>query len=115
MTDNGDTILLTGENLISPASGTFLSETTNGVFTYDLVTNLDIANFVTFDTFTLGNTPESANLPTTSSGPTIYYKMRGYYVDGSTYETYILTGTPTGFPPSGHTLTNICIISTWQE
>ena len=49
-------------------------------------------------------------------GPTIttYYKMRGYYVAGSVYETWVVTEAPSITPPSGHTLSNVVIISTWQ-
>jgi len=49
-------------------------------------------------------------------GPTVttYYKMRGYYVAGAVYETWVVTGDPSVTPPSGHTLTNVVIVSTWQ-
>lgn len=50
-------------------------------------------------------------------GPSLinYYKMRGYYVAGSTYETYVVTGSPSTTPPSGHTLIDVAIVSEWQE
>ena len=44
-----------------------------------------------------------------------YYKMMGYYVSGSTYETYVVNGVPSPIPPSGHTLVDVIIISSWQE
>jgi len=45
---------------------------------------------------------------------TTYYKMRGYYVVGSIYETYVVINNPNTPPPSGHTLIDIAIVSTWQ-
>ena len=47
------------------------------------------------------------------SSATTYYKMRGYYVIGSVYEVYVVTGSPSSTPPSGHTLTNVAVIDTW--
>lgn len=47
-------------------------------------------------------------------GITTYYKMRGYYVVGAVYETYVVTGSPSSTPPSGHTLIDVVIVSTWQ-
>jgi hypothetical protein len=44
---------------------------------------------------------------------TIYYKMRGYYITGAVYEVYVVTGSPSSTPPSGHTLTNVAVIDTW--
>lgn len=55
----------------------------------------------------------SGTLVTSNSGATQYFMMRGYYVSGATYETWISTGTPNTTPPSGHTLTNITITATW--
>lgn len=37
------------------------------------------------------------------------YKMRGYYVAGQVYETWIVQGLPSYIPPSGHTLIDIII------
>jgi hypothetical protein len=45
---------------------------------------------------------------------TTYYKMRGYYVVGAVYETYVVANNPNTPPPSGHTLIDIAIVSTWQ-
>lgn len=47
-------------------------------------------------------------------GTTTYYKMRGYYSVGSVYETYVVTGAPSSTPPSGHVLTDVAIVATWQ-
>lgn len=41
-----------------------------------------------------------------------FYKLRGYYVAGSMFETWV-TKDPDAAPPSGHTLTNISIVDTW--
>jgi hypothetical protein len=47
-------------------------------------------------------------------GTTTYYKMRGYFVSGAVYETYVVTGSPSSTPPSGHTLIDVAIVATWQ-
>jgi hypothetical protein len=47
-------------------------------------------------------------------GTTTYYKMRGYYTIGSVYETYVVIGAPSSTPPSGHVLTDVAIVATWQ-
>lgn len=47
-------------------------------------------------------------------GTTTYYKMRGYYVAGSVYETYVVVGSPSATPPSGHALIEVAIVATWQ-
>ncbi len=46
-------------------------------------------------------------IPATST----YYKMQGWYVAGSVYETWIAINAPNNTPPSGHTLTHIVIVS----
>jgi len=45
-------------------------------------------------------------------GVSYYYKMRGYYVAGAVWETWVNLGSP-GTPPSGHTLQDIVIVSKW--
>lgn len=42
---------------------------------------------------------------------TVYYKMQGYYVAGATYETWVGVNAPNNFPPSGHSLINIVVVS----
>ena len=57
---------------------------------------------------------EPPPLPVQTGGggsETLYYKMRGYYVTGSVYETWIATDTPNNTPPSGHTLTGVVVVS----
>jgi hypothetical protein len=44
-----------------------------------------------------------------------YYKMQGYYVAGAIYETWVGIGSPNTNPPSGHTLTNIVVVSTFTH
>lgn len=46
--------------------------------------------------------------PTPPSPPStvVYYRIRGFYVAGGVYESWISTN-PDSSPPSGHTLTNI--------
>lgn len=39
----------------------------------------------------------------------VNYKMRGFYVTGQVYESWIVQGRPSNMPPSGHTLINIII------
>ena len=46
---------------------------------------------------------------------TNYYKMRGFYTIGGVYETWIVIGTPSLIPPSGHTLTNTVIVASWSS
>lgn len=61
------------------------------------------------------NQPRSFNvIGSGGGGITTYYKMRGYYVTGSVYETYVVTGNPSETPPSGHTLIDVSIVATWQ-
>lgn len=59
------------------------------------------------------NQPRTFNISGGSS-VTTYYKMRGYYAIGAVYETYVVSGAPSSNPPSGHTLTDVSIISIWQ-
>ena len=47
-------------------------------------------------------------------GITTYFKMRGFYVAGAVYEVFVVTGAPSSTPPSGHTLINVAVVSTWQ-
>lgn len=44
---------------------------------------------------------------------TTYYKVRGYYVVGAVYETYVTTTLP-GTNPTGHALIDLVIVSTWR-
>lgn len=44
-----------------------------------------------------------------------FYKMRGYYVAGAHYETYVVAGAPSTIPPSGHTLINVAVVATWID
>lgn len=62
------------------------------------------------------NQPRSFNVTGGGGGggSTIYYKMRGFFVSGSVYETYVVTGSPSATPPSGHTLIDVAIVSTWR-
>lgn len=62
------------------------------------------------------NQPRSFNVSGGGGGggATTYYKMRGYFVSGAVYETYVVTGTPSSTPPSGHTLIDVAIVATWQ-
>jgi hypothetical protein len=39
----------------------------------------------------------------------VRFKMRGYYVAGATYESFVVLGAPSNTPPSGHTLINVII------
>lgn len=44
-----------------------------------------------------------------------YYKMQGFFAAGSVYETWVGVGSPNTSPPSGHTLTNIVVVSTFTH
>lgn len=39
-----------------------------------------------------------------------YYKMQGWYVAGSVYETWTSANAPNSTPPSGHTLSDIKVV-----
>lgn len=52
--------------------------------------------------------------PFNITGVTTYYKMRGYYLTGLVYETFVVTGSPSSTPPSGHILQDIAIVDTWK-
>ena len=41
-----------------------------------------------------------------------FYKIRGYYAAGSTFETWVSQYADSS-PPSGHTLQNISVVDTW--
>lgn len=57
---------------------------------------------------------EPFNLQAGGGGAINYYRMRGYYTLGSVYEYWVVSEEPSLTPPSGHSLTNIVIASTWQ-
>jgi hypothetical protein len=50
-------------------------------------------------------------------GTTKYYQMVGYYAAGSTYESFVVTGSPTAAavtnPNTGHALINTYVASFW--
>lgn len=46
---------------------------------------------------------------------TVYYKMQGYYVPGSVYETWVAINAPNNFPPSGHSLINIVVVAVFSH
>jgi len=54
--------------------------------------------------------------PNTSSflveGSVRYYNLRGYYTVGTVFESWV-SQDPASTPPSGHSLTNITIVSSW--
>ena len=56
-----------------------------------------------------------ASIPGTRFSFTYYFKMRGYYAAGDTYEIYVVADDPFTTPPSGHTLTQLIILSTWTS
>jgi hypothetical protein len=56
------------------------------------------------------NLYKASALPGSGSPQTTVYKLRGYYVAGSTYETYELLNSITLPPPSGHTLIDVTVV-----
>ncbi len=42
-----------------------------------------------------------------------YYKMIGYYLAGSVFEVWVALNAPSSTPPSGHSLQDITVSSTW--
>lgn len=70
------------------------------------------------DTTIFGNTtslgPRRFNAFTTPFRVTeTYYKFRGWYSAGNVYETWITTRSDR-IPPSGHSLSDIVLIDTWN-
>ena len=47
--------------------------------------------------------------------PHTYYKMQGYFVSGTVYETWVSVDAPNFTPPSGHSLINIVIVSIFRQ
>ncbi len=56
--------------------------------------------------------------PTGGSTTTKYYQMVGYYVTGATYESFVITGSPSAAsvtnPNTGHALINTYVASFWS-
>ena len=50
-----------------------------------------------------------------STGAVKYFQMRGWYVSGEIYETWVVSSIPSSNPPSGHTLIDIEIAATWTQ
>ena len=102
----------------------YLASLEAGEYTLDLTTyssgrtaTIDVGAFWTDNI--LPSTDRSIYIPSikgiSGSSLVTYYKMRGYYVAGGVYETYTTIGAPSETPPSGHTLTNVAIVSTWRQ
>jgi len=104
----------------------------SGIFT-DGVTNTPLSTTITTDQSFFMNAPYTnmANYSSNDRGTTVdkfggsqsisgstssitYYKMRGFYTIGGVYETYIVSGSPSLSPPSGHSLTNIAVVAVWS-
>lgn len=78
--------------------------------------NQDISNFVIGLTKVQFTSDASFNSITkVTTGFNTYYKMQGYNPITQQYENWHSMGTPLLSPPSGHTLTNISVIYTWQD
>jgi hypothetical protein len=58
---------------------------------------------------------QTINSSTYDQSLIVYYKMRGFYVAGSTYEVYVVAGQPSNIPPSGHTLENVEVVAAWID
>jgi hypothetical protein len=64
----------------------------------DYQTSVSIPDFVIWDN--LGGTAR-------------YFQMQGWYAAGQVYENWIVVGTPTNNPPSGHILQDVRIAASW--
>ena len=62
-----------------------------------------------------GQAPPLAELMMPSTGAIKYYQMRGWYVSGEIYETWVVANVPSSTPPSGHILIKIEIAATWTQ
>lgn len=117
MADQGISMQMYGNTLITPAGGTFGNTVGNqsyfsgpkftAVYPNDRDGDQGSSVFLA-KSVTIGTTPGGGTTVTN------YYKMRGYYVAGTVYEVYVVTGAPSSTAPSGHTLTNVTVVATWS-
>ena len=110
--DNVATVQIDGEYKRMPASG-ITGNPTSSYGEYGFLTNTqidaDIGATMALKTFTL---PQVTTITATK-----YYKMVGFYVTGSVYESFVVTGSPTApsvtNPNTGHALINTYVSSFW--
>jgi hypothetical protein len=56
-----------------------------------------------------------AELMMPNTGAVKYFQMRGWYISGETYETWVVANVPSSIPPSGHILIDVEIAATWTQ
>lgn len=106
MVDQGITVDLNAQELSSPSSGQEGPISGSKGYFGSMEFN--------FKEGDLGITYISGGGPLTLPASRIqYYKMIGYYAVGSVYEVWITLNAPNSTPPSGHSLQNITVSSTW--
>lgn len=106
------------DNKVSSATDLSTPDTNHG--TYDISSsNPAIQGITDNDNTTIGNTLFTPGLPLTISGPTLYYKMVGFYTTGVVYESFVATGSPAAStctnPNTGHTLVNTYVASFYSR
>lgn len=113
--EQGTTVNITMAPKISPALQLGLPTQSHGKYNFfanNTFGPTDLANSYSF--------PFYQTLPKiTSSTTTSFYKMVGFYVTGSVYEEFVVTGSPasstTVNPNTGHTLINCYVSTFWQQ
>jgi hypothetical protein len=106
MSDLGITVDINAQDLSSPSNGQ--EGFASGAKSYFGSMEFNFLESERGETFISGGGP--LNIPQ----PRIqYYKMVGYYSVGSVYEVWITLNAPNSTPPSGHSLQNITVSSTW--
>lgn len=106
MSDLGTTVDINSQNLSSPSNGQEGMPSGDKSYFGSMEFNFLESEFGT--TFISGGGP--LNIPASRIQ---YYKMMGYYSIGSVYEIWIALNAPNSTPPSGHSLQNITVTSTW--
>lgn len=106
MVDQGITVDLNAQDLSSPSSGQEGPIDGSKSYFGGMSFNFRESDFGV--TYISGGGP--LELPTSRIQ---YYKMVGYYAIDAVYEVWIALNAPNSTPPSGHSLQNITVSSTW--
>lgn len=109
--DLGTTSNIYKQSLITSASNIGIT-LNHGIYAaYFPVFNPDLGSTIT------SGMPPSVPKTTGGGGTTKYYQMVGYYAAGATYESFVVTGSPsassTTNPNTGHALINTYVASFW--
>src|ERR1017187_1223054 len=115
-TDQGISVFLDGEKLVTPAQYIGNPQQKNGSYG-TIVFGLPGPNGTDRGSTFLCKTPIPSPLPF-ASNLLAYYKMVGYYATGSIYESFVVIGAPSSAttvnPNTGHILTNTYVAAVWS-